>query len=268
MSKYLSAILSTLASAILLLSSLILGASTANAQEVEKPKTTQEQIPSLTRFFYNIAKAQPIFYVVRPGDSLSAIAKRLCSGQVNDWTGIFKANRSRVSDPNLILPGWPLKIECSDPPSLLHLASPTVPVHGSHGGGKVQGLAYGHPNFCGDGDGDGWDVPCQTRQTRTSRATGAISHFVASASHYSFSGLESLWVSAGGPSWASAHAAEIAECESGGNVFALNPSGATGLWQILGSVVPGNLYNAFINALNAVSKFKASGDTFAQWVCK
>jgi hypothetical protein len=75
-------------------------------------------------------------------------------------------------------------------------------------------------------------------------------------------------VSAGGPSFAEAQAAQIAECESGGNPQAYNPSGATGLWQILGQVVPGNLYDPFVNALNAVSKFKASGDTFAQWVCQ
>ena len=85
---------------------------------------------------------------------------------------------------------------------------------------------------------------------------------------FSYSALENLWVSAGGPSWAEAQAARIAECESGGNPYAYNPSGATGLWQILGSVVPGNLYNPYVNALNAVSKFKASGDTFAQWVCQ
>lgn len=77
-----------------------------------------------------------------------------------------------------------------------------------------------------------------------------------------------LWLCAGGPSWAVGHALRIATCESGWNRFAYNPSGATGLWQILGSVVPGNLYDAHVNALNAVSKFRASGDTFAQWVCQ
>jgi hypothetical protein len=85
---------------------------------------------------------------------------------------------------------------------------------------------------------------------------------------YSYSALEALWVSAGGPSWAEASAATIAECESGGRVNAYNPSGASGLWQILGSVIPGDLFNPYINAENAVSKFKASGNTFAQWVCQ
>jgi transglycosylase-like protein with SLT domain len=90
----------------------------------------------------------------------------------------------------------------------------------------------------------------------------------ASSGIYSYGALEALWVSAGGPSWAEASAATIAECESGGNPRAYNPSGASGLFQILGQVVPGNIFDPYINALNAVSKFKASGDTFAQWVCQ
>jgi hypothetical protein len=52
------------------------------------------------------------------------------------------------------------------------------------------------------------------------------------------------------------------------NTHAYNPSGATGLFQIKGSVVPGDLYDAHVNALNAVSKFQASGNTWAQWTCQ
>jgi hypothetical protein len=59
----------------------------------------------------------------------------------------------------------------------------------------------------------------------------------------------------------------VAICESGGNPDAYNPSGATGLWQILGAVVAGDLTDPMVNAENAVSKFHASGDTWAQWVC-
>ncbi len=88
-----------------------------------------------------------------------------------------------------------------------------------------------------------------------------------SAGSYSFAALESLWVSAGGPGWAASQAASIALCESNGNPRAYNPSGASGLWQILGQVVPGDLFDPLVNAENAVSKFRASGDTFAQWVC-
>lgn len=88
-----------------------------------------------------------------------------------------------------------------------------------------------------------------------------------SAGGFSFGALESLWASAGGPSWAASQAASIALCESGGNPRAYNPSGASGLWQILGQVVPGDIFDPMVNAENAVAKFRASGDTFAQWAC-
>lgn len=88
------------------------------------------------------------------------------------------------------------------------------------------------------------------------------------AGDLSYSQLEALWVSVGGPSWAAPQAAQIAICESGGNPDAENPSGASGLWQILGQVVPGNIFDPTVNAENAVSKFNSSGQTFAQWVCQ
>lgn len=79
-------------------------------------------------------------------------------------------------------------------------------------------------------------------------------------------GLENLWTSAGGPGGMIAHiAAAIALAESGGNPRAYNPSGASGLWQILGQVVGGNIFNPFINALNAVKKFRDAGG-FSPWV--
>lgn len=84
----------------------------------------------------------------------------------------------------------------------------------------------------------------------------------------SFSGLEALWVAGGGPAWAEYQAAEVAECESGGQEYAHNPSGADGYWQILGQVVPEDIYVPMVNAENADSKFEASDDTFAQWVCQ
>ncbi len=166
----------------------------------------------------------------------------------------------------------------ADPPGYtsagqpLHLTQHVTQHVTQHASGKTWGITYGYPNFCGDGDKDGWDVSCGHASHSASLpvASSAISggSSYSGSGVYSYSGLENLWVSAGGPAWAEAHAASIAECESGGRVTAYNPSGATGLWQILGAVVAGNLYNPYVNALNAVSKFTASGDTFAQWVCQ
>ena len=48
-------------------------------------------------------------YVVRPGDTLSKIAKELL-GDGNSYMEIYNANRDQLSDPNVIRPGQVLKI--------------------------------------------------------------------------------------------------------------------------------------------------------------
>lgn len=182
-------------------------------------------------------------YQVQPGDTLSKIAKKFY-GHGRDWPVLYYSSHVKWADQ--IAAGQKLRIvplprRIPAPPRLLAPAAPRAP-------------------------------PAAV----TAPVTAVVSHAAApapvqpavSSGVYSFGALEALWISAGGPSWAAASAASVAECESGGNPDAYNPSGATGIWQILGAVVGGDLRNAFTNALNAVSKFKASGDTFAQWVCQ
>lgn len=53
--------------------------------------------------------------------------------------------------------------------------------------------------------------------------------------------------------------AAIAEAESSGNSQAQNPSGATGLWQILGNPFPGNAFDPLTNAKMAVAKYRSQG---------
>lgn len=48
-------------------------------------------------------------YTVKPGDTLSAIAKQFY-GNANDYVKIFNANRDQVSNPDRIQPGQVLKI--------------------------------------------------------------------------------------------------------------------------------------------------------------
>jgi nucleoid-associated protein YgaU len=48
-------------------------------------------------------------YEVKPGDSLSKIAKRVY-GKAGDWKRIFEANRDTLKNPDLIHPGQVLKI--------------------------------------------------------------------------------------------------------------------------------------------------------------
>jgi nucleoid-associated protein YgaU len=49
------------------------------------------------------------FYVVKPGDNLSKIAKQEL-GRAGDWKRIFDANRDVIQDPDKIYPGQKLKI--------------------------------------------------------------------------------------------------------------------------------------------------------------
>lgn len=144
----------------------------------------------------------------------------------------------------------------------------------------------GYP--CGDGDGDGYDIPCSALHHPASISGDSGTRAVSVAARQSLTGgsgnssagcydpsgqltagqVRMVWECAGGPAWAAGAAVGIATCESGMNTRAYNPSGATGLFQILGSVVSGSLWDAHVNALNAVSKFSASGDSWAQWVCR
>jgi nucleoid-associated protein YgaU len=48
-------------------------------------------------------------YEVKPGDSLSKIAKHEY-GDANKWQQIFGANKDQLKDPNKIYPGQKLKI--------------------------------------------------------------------------------------------------------------------------------------------------------------
>lgn len=48
-------------------------------------------------------------YTVAKGDNLSKIAKRLY-GDANKWRKIHEANKEIIKNPDLIQPGWVLKI--------------------------------------------------------------------------------------------------------------------------------------------------------------
>src|SRR5262245_8069985 len=75
--------------------------------------------------------------------------------------------------------------------------------------------------------------------------------------------LSQLWSEAGGPPAIAHLMAAIAMAESGGRVNAIGPmtrfGQAKGLWQILGQLVPGNIFNPLVNARNAVAKWHLQG---------
>ena len=84
---------------------------------------------------------------------------------------------------------------------------------------------------------------------------------------YSYAQLEGLWINAGGSKAMAPTMAAIAMAESGGCSTALNPSGASGLWQILGAVSPAdqaNLFDPAVNAKEATLKYGSQG--LGAWV--
>ncbi len=181
-------------------------------------------------------------YTIRRGDTLSKIAK-MFYGSPRWWPQLFYQNKKVVKNPGVIVPGEKLLIHqrWKNPPKAPRVFTPPVAaltVHAASGPAPA--------------------APAVSQPAPAPVAAGVLS----------YGQIEALWVAAGGPAAAEAQAASIAECESGGRTDAYNPSGATGLFQILGQVVPGNLYDPMVNTENAVAKYRASGDTFAQWVCQ
>ena len=69
------------------------------------------------------ATAGANFYVVRPGDTLSGIARQVC-GAARDWVALRQANPF-ITDPDLIYPGSRLKDSCVTVASPLAAAGPT-----------------------------------------------------------------------------------------------------------------------------------------------
>ena len=55
------------------------------------------------------APAATTSYTVKSGDSLSHIAKHIY-GDASKWHQIYDANRDKIKNPDLIQPGWVLKI--------------------------------------------------------------------------------------------------------------------------------------------------------------
>ncbi len=56
-----------------------------------------------------LAEAQQRTYVVKPGDTLSGIAKAVY-GDWKHWQDIYEANKDKIKNPDLIQVGWELKL--------------------------------------------------------------------------------------------------------------------------------------------------------------
>lgn len=105
--------------------------------------------------------------------------------------------------------------------------------------------------------------PAYRKRAHGLLASAAQAIGYASGGVFSQGEMEQLWVKAGGPSDQAKVAGAVGEAESSGRQYARGPmtqyGQALGLMQILGQVVPGDIFDPLVNFKNAVSKWKAAG---------
>ena len=163
-------------------------------------------------------------YRVRSGDTLSGIAKRFY-GNPAHWTWIYAANRSKIHNPNSIFVGEKL----------------TIPYH------KPAGTAAYTP-----------------RHAKKQQSTVLTSSAKKLSGNLGCSGLEALWVAAGGAKSHAFIAAEIAMAESGGRQYAHSPTNDFGYWQINGVHGAMATYNPIRNAKAAIA-ISSNGRNWRPW---
>ena len=190
------------------------------------------------------AEAARRSYAVQTGDTLSGITQRFYGKDAN-WRSLYAANESRISNPNLIYVGEELRLP-------RHLPAPAAVATQSTASAAAPATPRGSASS-GDASGAGSQASVATAAT-TTNLSGTLS----------CSGLEALWVEAGGSSAVEVTAASIAMAESGGNQFATGTVGERGYWQI--NPVNGSLstYDPYGNARAAVI-MSGDGTNWSPW---
>jgi LysM repeat protein len=184
-------------------------------------------------------------YTVQSGNTLSGITQRFYGKDAN-WRSLYAANEAAISNPNMIYVGEELRLP-------RHLPAPAaVPAAASASGGSTHTAAYSPRHAAASSAASATSSEAST--TTTTNLSGTLS----------CSGLEALWVSAGGSPAAEVTAASVAMAESGGNQFATGTVGERGYWQI--NPVNGALstYDAYGNAHAAVI-MSADGANWSPW---
>jgi LysM repeat protein len=184
-------------------------------------------------------------YAVQTGDTLSAITQRFYGKDAN-WRSLYAANESKISNPNLIYVGEELRLP-------RHLPAPAAVSAQSSASSTGYSPRHSSSGSSGGASGTGSQSAVSTAAT-TTNLSGTLS----------CSGLEALWVEAGGSAAVEVTAASIAMAESGGNQFATGTVGERGYWQI--NPVNGSLstYDPYGNARAAVI-MSGNGTNWSPW---
>ena len=199
----------------------------AEVKTPAKAATVTEQ--AHTAALVKKAAAASRTYTVRSGDTLSEIAGKFY-GNPARWTWIYAANRSKIHNPNSIYVGEKL----------------TIPNHAPTGTTSYSPKHAKKP-------------PHSQQSTVLTSSSKKLS------GNLGCSGLEALWVAAGGAKSHAFMAAEIAMAESGGRQYAHSPTNDYGYWQINGGHGPAMAtYNPIGNARAAIA-ISSNGSSWRAW---
>jgi LysM repeat protein len=220
-------------------------AATAATTETASTETISTGAASTEAVSARHADAARRSYAVQTGDTLSAITQRFYGKDAN-WRSLYAANQTKISNPNLIYVGEELRLP-------RHLPAPAAVPAQSSASSTGYSPRHASSGSSGGASGTGSQSAVSTAAT-TTNLSGTLS----------CSGLEALWVEAGGSAAVEVTAASIAMAESGGNQFATGTVGERGYWQI--NPVNGSLstYEAYGNARAAVI-MSGNGANWSPW---
>jgi LysM repeat protein len=194
-------------------------------------------------------------YIVRSGDTLSAIAERFYHDAA-DWQWLYHVNAGTVANPNVIYVGQRLSVPStagSDYQPRHAKPAGEVTMAAKHTDSESSGTT--HSAHIGVTDwvaGDDRTHPTAPSGGTTTTTTTTSTTWTPPSGLYSCSDLEKLWDAAGGDPDAAFMAAEIAMAESGGNPNAISPTDDYGLWQINASNGALATLDPFQNAKSAI----------------
>lgn len=201
-------------------------------------------------------------WTVRSGQTLSGIAGIWC-GLPGDWTGLYASNKNVIGpDPNLIQPGQQYSRGCYQGRAPTARAASSSSAHGSG-----WGVTYGDPYYCGDGDGDGFDVTCAGigRGSPASATAGTQPRETAARPADS--------PGSGGGSYHGSGSMQqcIIARESGGSSQVMNGSSHYGLYQFSASTWaahggnPADFGHASVAEQNQVYYATVAADGYSDW---
>jgi len=174
--------------------------------------------------------ALPATVTVRPGDTLWALAGRVCGNPRDD---LALAYNNGIANPDLVFAGQVLRAACQAAAAALAAKYPPPPP------ARVTSAA--------------------------SQPPPRLAAEVTSSGYFGCSALEALWDGAGGNPASAFTAAEVAMAESGGNPDAISPTDDRGLWQVNASHGPEMAtLNPYGNARAAVA-ISDDGTNWSAW---